>query len=90
MVRLITGEQECNNQSLTEAWKRGQDKSRQCAARSVVCFYLVFPSLPQRLPRPPNVRAGINALIRLSLSHIAQIGDGLLGLGRLSPQQGRD
>jgi len=67
-------------------WKRGQDKSRQCAARSGICFYLAFSSLLQCLPHPPNVRAGINGLIRLLFSHIAQIGDGLLGLGRLSPQ----
>jgi len=66
-------------------WKRGQDKSRQCAARSGICFYLAFLLLPQCLSRPPNVLGGINALIRLLFSHIAQVGDGWLELGDLRP-----
>ncbi|WP_146030317.1 hypothetical protein [Methylocella silvestris] len=56
--------------------ERGQDKSRQCAARSGVCFSKVFSLFGQRAPDPRNVRADTNSLLRLSFPHIAEAGDG--------------
>jgi hypothetical protein len=55
---------------------RGQDKSRQCAARLGVCFSRVFSLFGQCAPDPRNVRADTNSLLRLSFPHIAEAGDG--------------
>jgi hypothetical protein len=38
MVRLITGEQECNNQSLTRGLAERLDKTAHLAVRLVGCF----------------------------------------------------
>ncbi|WP_181902937.1 hypothetical protein [Methylovirgula ligni] len=56
--------------------ERGQDKSRQCAARSGVCFSRVFSLFGQCAPDPRNVRVDTNSLLRLSFPHIAEAGDG--------------
>jgi hypothetical protein len=55
---------------------RGQDKSRQCAARSGYCFSWAFSPFRQGAPDPCNVRADIKLLLRLSFPHIAEAGDG--------------
>jgi hypothetical protein len=76
MVRLITGEQECNNQSLTQTTGRGQDKSRQCAARSGSCYLLDLSPFLQCFQTPHNVCVGIQAVLDLGFPHIAEVGDG--------------
>jgi len=55
---------------------RGQDKSRQGAARSGCCFSKVFLPFRQGVPAPRNVRADIKVLLTLRFSHIAEAGDG--------------
>ncbi|HWL19194.1 MAG TPA: hypothetical protein VNS33_05975 [Bradyrhizobium sp.] len=55
---------------------RGQDKSRQCAARSGSCFSWAFSPFRQGAPDPRNVRADIKLLLSLSFPHIAEAGDG--------------
>ncbi|MDR3493869.1 MAG: hypothetical protein P4L82_04645 [Ancalomicrobiaceae bacterium] len=56
--------------------ERGQDKSRQCAARSGYCFSWAFSPFRQCAPDPRNVRADIKLLLGLSFPHIAGAGDG--------------
>ena len=53
----------------------GQDKSRQCAARSGCCFPLVFLAVRQCAPDPRNVRTDIKLLLKLSFPHFAEAGD---------------
>jgi hypothetical protein len=55
---------------------RGQDKSRQCAARLGYCFSWAFSPFRQGAPDPRKVRAYIKSLLRLSFPHIAEAGDG--------------
>jgi hypothetical protein len=55
---------------------RGQDKSRQCAARSGVCFSWAFSPFRQGAPDPRNVRADIKLLPNLFFPHIAGAGNG--------------
>jgi hypothetical protein len=55
---------------------RGQDKSRQCAARSRFCFTWAFSPFRQCVLDPRNVRVDTNLLLTLSFSHIAEAGDG--------------
>jgi hypothetical protein len=55
---------------------RGQDKSAQCARRSVGCFRFRFLPIQQCAAPPRNVRRTVNALAALRFSHIAGIGDG--------------
>jgi hypothetical protein len=76
MVRLITGEQECNNQSLTTPTDRGRDKRPQGAARSVGCFYWDILAIRQCAAPGRNVRETCNALPELAFPHIAGGGDG--------------
>ncbi|WOJ88417.1 hypothetical protein RZS28_11295 [Methylocapsa polymorpha] len=56
--------------------ERGQDKSRQCAARSGYCFSWAISLFRQGAPDPRNVRADTNLLLRLFFLHIAEDGDG--------------
>lgn len=56
--------------------ERGQDKSRQCAARSGFCFPWAFSPFRQGAPDPRNVRADIKLLLGQSFPHIAGAGDG--------------
>jgi hypothetical protein len=56
--------------------ERGQDKSRQCAARSGYCFTWAFLPFWQSAPVPRNVRANIKLLLSPSFPHIAGAGDG--------------
>ncbi|MEO9190977.1 MAG: hypothetical protein ABI224_13410 [Acetobacteraceae bacterium] len=56
--------------------ERGQDKSRQCAARLGYCFTWTFLPFRQGAPDPRNVRADIKFLLSLSFPHIAGAGDG--------------
>jgi hypothetical protein len=56
--------------------ERGQDKSRQCAARLGFCFSWAFSPFRQCVPSPRNVRADIKSLLNLSFLHIAEAGDG--------------
>jgi hypothetical protein len=55
---------------------RGQDKSRQCAARSGCCYLLDLSPFPQCFQTPRNVRAAIKPVLTLGLPHIAEVGDG--------------
>jgi len=55
---------------------RGQDKSRQCAARSGCCFSRVFSSFRHCVPAPRNVRIETKHLLTLRFLHIAEAGDG--------------
>jgi hypothetical protein len=76
MVRLITGEQECNNQSLTQTTGRGQDKRPQVAARSVDCFCLYFSTIQQCAAYSRKVCHTIKSLQKFCFLHIAESGDG--------------
>jgi hypothetical protein len=62
-----------NEQAPTD---RGQDKSRQGAARLGVCFTWIFSPFRQCASDPRNVRADIKSLLNLSFPHIAEPGDG--------------
>jgi hypothetical protein len=55
---------------------RGQDKSRQCAARSGYCFPWAFSPFRKGAPDRRNVRANTKSLLSLSFPHIAEAGDG--------------
>ena len=54
----------------------GRDKRAQGAARSVGCFCFRFSLIRQCAASARNVRAIINTLLRPSLQHIAEAGDG--------------
>jgi hypothetical protein len=56
--------------------ERGQDKSRQGAARSGCCFPWAFSPFRQGAPDPRKVRADTKSLPKLSFLHIAEAGDG--------------
>ena len=56
--------------------ERGQDKSRQCAARSGSCFSWAFSTFRQCPRDPRKVRADIKVLLRFNFSQIAEAGDG--------------
>jgi len=56
--------------------ERGQDKSRQGAARSGCCFSWIFSLFRQGAPDPRNVRIDIKLLQSLSFPHIAEADDG--------------
>ena len=60
-------------QQPTERWR---DKRAQGAARSVGCFCFRFSLIRQCAASARNVRAIINTLLRPSLQHIAEAGDG--------------
>ena len=55
---------------------RGQDKSAQGAARSVVCFYSYFSPIWQCSTSMHNVRLTTNPLLQLSFPHGVVLGDG--------------
>jgi hypothetical protein len=55
---------------------RGQDKSRQCAARSGACYLLDLSPFSQCFQNPRNVRAAIQPVLDLGFPHIAEVGDG--------------
>jgi len=55
---------------------RGQDKSRQCAARSGSCYLLDLSPFLQCFQIPRNVRAAIQPVLALGFPHIAEVDDG--------------
>lgn len=59
-----------------ETTDRGQDKSRQCAARSGLCFSSIFCPFSQCVPSARNVRSDIRSLLTLRFSHLARAGHG--------------
>jgi hypothetical protein len=56
--------------------ERGQDKSRQCAARLGSCYLLDLSPFLQCFQIPRNVRAAIKPVLALGFPHIAEVGDG--------------
>jgi hypothetical protein len=75
----------CSSRKEKRRWRKqrpnngrlgGQDKSRQCAARSGSCFSWAFSPFRQGAPDPRNVRVHIKLLLSLSFSHIAEAGNG--------------
>jgi hypothetical protein len=55
---------------------RGQDKSRQCAARLGYCYLFYFSLFLQCFQTPRNVRAAIQPVLDLGFPHIVEVGDG--------------
>jgi hypothetical protein len=72
----ISEEETANRGDEQKPTERGQDKSRQCAARSGCCFPWSFSAIRQCPPDPRNVRANTKPLLQLSFPHIAEVGDG--------------
>jgi len=71
----ISEEEPANGGDEQTPTERGQDKSRQCAARSVYCFPWAFLAVRQCAPDPRNVRTDIKLLLKLSFPHFAEAGD---------------
>jgi hypothetical protein len=69
-------EESANRGNAQKPTERGQDKSRQCAARSGSCFSWAFSRFRQCPRDPRKVRADIKVLPRFNFSHIAEAGDG--------------
>ncbi len=72
-----SGEKETADRGYEQApTERGQDKSRQCAARSGDCFSWAFSPFRQGAPDPRKVRWTRNALPNLPFPNIAGAGHG--------------
>jgi hypothetical protein len=56
--------------------ERGQDKSRQCAARLGYCFTWTFLPFRQGATVLHNVRVNIKQLLTHRFLHIAEVGNG--------------
>lgn len=69
-------EESANRGDAQKPTDRGQDKSRQCAARSGSCFSCIFSRFRQCPRDLRKVRADIKVLLRFDFSHIAEAGDG--------------